>query len=1854
MTLSSPVRVIYPHNDKCFVPWQDYVTIPDVALIPLDTRVTTITPNASTMQVARGNVVSDADGNRQATILVPGGTTAQIFLANGTTQPVSNLNVRLTEYTVGSNGPTAMSAQLPPATAYTYAVEIRADESIAKIAGRDALLSQTIYFYVENFLNIPVGKIVPVGYYDNDKATWVPSDNGKVIKLLSVTGGFADLDVTGDNVADTGAALSDMGITDAERIKLAGLYAPGQTLWRAPITHFSSWDLNFAGGFPLDATGPAENNAGPVDQSVEQDSCEASGSIIECENQVLGERVAVAGTPYTLNYRSDRVPGRLSTLRLNLGGPTLPASLLGIRVFSTIAGQSQILSHPPLPNQTHDIVANHQDVYGRTVQGGQLITGSIDYEYPLLYMDSSGTNVRSFNRVQTSNTVLGSRNLPAALSMPFVGIAGEGITDARALGIGGWTLSDHHFYDNNTRVMHTGDGRRRRAAAVGNIIKTIGGTGVDGITGDGGPALQATLNPLAGLAIGPDGTVYFCNYSEGALHLSLLRRISPGGSIFRVAGLANGAGYNGDNILAINARLSCLDVAVAPDFSIYIADLVNRRVRRVNANGVISTVAGNGTNTLGADDVLATQTGAVPTNVAIGTDGSFYFRDQILSVSNGISRIRQVSTDGIISTVVDCPKTDCASGGLAVGADGSVYFDERASGAARIKRLRPDGATEIFAGSGQCQVGVDGLVSGVAATQANICNVTSISLAPDGSLYFADSNSPAIAVIKADGIIAVFAGKAFGSLSDGILARDAKLDTVHVRVGFDGAIYLSTRAQTSGPANARIRRISAPLPGFTNTSFIVASQNGSEVYSFDAEGRHVNTKHGLTGGILKEFTYDNAGRLASITEKTGGTDNVTTIQRDINGNPTKIVGPFGHETSLAVDANGFLSSIANPGGDTIQLLSTSGGLITSFTDPRNKTSTYSYDSNGRLAIAADPAGGSQALVRTSSPGQYQVTRTTGLKRTSTYKVEELPGNDRRRTITAPDNTQIIAQENSSAGNKHVTAPDNTLIVEQLGSDPRFAMQAPFMTSQTLTPPVGPTTVTTSSKTATLSNASDPSSLTSLTESSAINGRITTMTYTQSTKTGVSTSPAGRTSSVTIDSLGRLASAQISGLNATNVVYDARGRVATITRGSGPSARTTSFGYDAAGLVSSMTDPLGRVTQINYDSADRMTSKVFPDGRIVNIAYDAAGNIATLTPPGRPAYTFAYSDRNELTALTPPAVAGSGPNSYTLNLDKQLTSASRPDNRSVLLDYDAGGRVSSRSYSASGVTTGTDTFTYDSAGRLSTIEAASGVNLQYSYIGALMTGITWTGAIAGDVEFAYDNSLRLVSESVDGGDTVNFTYDNDDYLIGVGGLTITRNPQHGLATAAALGNVSTSATYTGFGEVDTYSATANGSPIFSNTFTYDKLGRITQKVETIGGVTSTYDYTYSLADQLTGVSKDSVAIESYAYDDNGNRASATLGGIATPATYDNQDRLLTYGAVTFGYSGAGDLQSKNNGGQITSYQYDQIGNLLSVTLPGGTVVSYVVDGRGRRVGKKINNVFTKRFLYGDALRPVAELDGTGTLINRFVYGDGDVPAYMTKAGISYRMVTDHVGNVRLVVNATTGAIAQRIDYDSFGNVTFDSSPGFQPFGFAGGLYDQDTGLVRFGARDYTPATGRWTIKDPILFDGGDLNLYAYVGNNPVNFTDPGGLDPFDDLLDPEKRGEVFKKINPTVCPQNNCPATANRMFDYLSRKDTSAAACLPPGKRYRFEGNYKGVHFTDLVDPLPGGHGTFVQVWGKRTGGESDHHFTIVNIQGKNYIIDAYGGGREPRSDIEKYFKEQGFDLGGFQVRIVPCESGNCR
>jgi RHS repeat-associated protein len=301
-------------------------------------------------------------------------------------------------------------------------------------------------------------------------------------------------------------------------------------------------------------------------------------------------------------------------------------------------------------------------------------------------------------------------------------------------------------------------------------------------------------------------------------------------------------------------------------------------------------------------------------------------------------------------------------------------------------------------------------------------------------------------------------------------------------------------------------------------------------------------------------------------------------------------------------------------------------------------------------------------------------------------------------------------------------------------------------------------------------------------------------------------------------------------------------------------------------------------------------------------------------------------------------------------------------------------------------------------------------------------------------------------------------------------------------------------------------------------------------------------------------------------------------------------MAAYNTLTFTYNANGDLVTRTNTttSTTTTYSYDVFGNLVRVTLPTGTVITYEIDGLNRRIGKKVNGVLQKRWVYMDQTRIAAELSAAGAITKRFIYGSkANIPDYMLVGTAKYRIISDHLGSPRLIVRQSDGVVVQRTNHDEFGRVTEDTSPGYLPFGFAGGLYDNQTGLVRFGARDYDAETGRWTSKDPILFRGGDTNLFGYVENDPVNWVDAGGLTK-------DKPGQVVNNDGlsggggPATIPAGSTVYVApNGQAAVAPRGSTVGPTSNGAGLRIIPPGSQAGGSTVRLMDPTsqyPNGYG----------------------------------------------------------------------
>jgi len=1700
LTVSFQKSGYLPVKRRVDVPWQDYFEVPDVVMVPLDSQVTTIDLDQGVTLMAESSVSDDVDGQRHSAVIFPAGTSAELQLPGGGTQAISSLNIRATEYTVGENGPAAMPGILPTTSAYTYAVELSADEALAGGA-TGVTFNQPVFNYVENFLDFPVGVAVPTGYYDHEKSHWVASKNGLVIKIVSISGGLADIDVDGDDIADTGTALSDLGFTDAEREKLGAAYSAGQSLWRVPMTHFSPADHNYPWGPPFDAFPPRIFGPAKVEPETECGVTTANSSIIECQNQTVGERIPITGTPFTLNYRSSQVPGRKTgrTLKIQLSGGSVPASLKRIDLSLSIAGQKHGQSFPPSPNQSTTFVWDGKDAYHREVSGKHTVTGAIGYVYEAEYYSPAESEI-AFNKFGTQAFVNARQDI--VLYQYFQ--ATLGTYDANSQGLGGWMLDVHKVYDPVGRVLVSGGGTSRGGAHnQQGIISRVAGRveSASGFSGDGGPATSAMMDRPLDVFVMPDGGFLFTDHDNHRI-----RQVSADGIITTIAG--NGSStHSGDGGPATAAGTpDPLSVTMGPDGSIYFTESRNR-IRRITTDGLISTIAGTGAPGFSGDGGQATLAQISPSKgLAFAPDGTLYFGDSVSFSEFAGGRIRKVDTNGIIDTIAGSSSYDYSGDGgpaiaatmrgpddLAIGPDGHIFI----ALLTRVRAITPDGLILTIAGNGT--EGSSG--DGGPAWEAQLDHAAGLAVIKD-ALYIADEDSDLVRKVDSEGIITTVVGSVEGDVAfgDGGPVLAAGFDLISgLDIDPQGGLYISDDGEN------QVRHVATLMPGFSSGDLGIASRDGSEYYQFNAAGKHLRTWHGLTGAVLYEFAYDADGLLETITD---GDAKVTTIMRDSDGNPTGIESPFGQVTSTSVDFNGYINRITNPASESFHINSSPGGLIEQTTDPRGRISSYAYDNVGRLTSQSDNANFSQDFERVESVDGFTVTRTTGMARSFEYEIQLPRSGKQQNTNTAPDGSQATSDYGLSAGTLNSTSVTGMTYQVEQGPDPRFGMQAPFSNSTEVTAPGGPTLTVSSSSNAVLTNQSDPFSLEILDGTVTVDGRTTMSNYTAATRTLVTTSPEGRTTQLEIDEQGRIVSSQYADLAPLAVSFNSLGQLETLSSGSGSEQRMTSFTYGVDGFRAGLTDGLGRTTSMTRDAAGRITSKTLPGDISVLFSYSPGGELEGITPPGQPEHGFTYTLHGQRESVVPPVVSGSGPSTFAYNADRQLSTINRSGGEEITFEYDADGRVQGIELSEEGISAAVYSFSYITGDLLDTVTGPGSQTVSYDYQGDLVTGVTWGGMVEGSFTRTFDSAFRASSETVNAESAITFTYDNDDLVTGAGALSITRSATNGLADGTSLGVVSDAWTYNNFGEIEGYSASANATPVYEVDYTRDKLGRITQKVETVSGVADTYDYDYDPRGQLLEVQKNSAVIESYSYDDNGNRTSATVNSITTNATLDDQDRMTAYGDNTFTYSPAGRLATKTEPGDlVTEYDYDVVGNLLGVTLTDATEVTYGLDGPDRRVQRSVDTVITHRFLY-DGILPVAELDESGTVVSQFVYVGGNVPEYLIRDGVNYRIVADQVGSVRLVINASTGMIAQRIDYDSFGNVLVDTNPGFQPFGFAGGLYDPATALVRFGMRDYYPEVGRWTVKDPTGFGGNDSNLYRYVNNDPVNLIDSTGTDFWD--------------------------------------------------------------------------------------------------------------------------------------------------
>jgi RHS repeat-associated protein len=793
---------------------------------------------------------------------------------------------------------------------------------------------------------------------------------------------------------------------------------------------------------------------------------------------------------------------------------------------------------------------------------------------------------------------------------------------------------------------------------------------------------------------------------------------------------------------------------------------------------------------------------------------------------------------------------------------------------------------------------------------------------------------------------------------------------------------------------------------------------------------------------------------------------------------------------LTIDADNHLIRITYPDSMFYSFEYTPDGLMTTEIESAGNQFDHLFDTHGRLTDVYDEEGGHWNYNRTVfDTGDILVQSQTAEGNTTSYLDHTYSTGEYESTVTDADGAQTLFNRSDDGLTVNKSLPCGMDLSYKYGLDPEYKYE--FVKESSELAPSGLERITLNDKTYQDTDADYMPDF--ITETVSVNGKTTTLSNNVLQAQKIVTSPESRTVTINYDPATLVTNSIVTpGLFETSYSYDVKGRLASTTT----NIRATSFGYNSQGFFDHVTDPENHTTSYGYDEVGRVTAVNRPDGSSLGFTYDLNGNMTILTNPILVNHGFGYNKVNLQSSYQSPL---SGTYSYVYDRDRRLTRTNFPSGFQINNIY------TNNQLTQIQTPEGNIDLSYLCSSKVGLINKGT-ESLAYGYDGKLLTSETLNGTLNKALAYGYNNDFNLTSFTYAGA-TNSYTYDNDGLLTSSGIYTIARNVQNGLAESVSGGELALTRTFDGYAEIEAEDFNVNGQNPSSWSTIRDNADRIITKTETVDGVAANNAYTYDHMGRLLTVSKDGALVEEYQYDANGTRIQEMnlQRGIASRSmTYSNEDHLLTAGSASYQYDADGFLVNKTDGSGTTAYNYSSRGELLSVNLPDGRVIEYVHDPLTRRIAKKVNGVVVEKYLWQGLTRLLAIYDGNENLLMRFEYADGRMPVAMASGGSTYYLGYNQVGSLR-VVSDSAGNVVKRIDYDSFGNILSDTNPAFAvPFGFAGGLQDRDTGLVQFGARDYDPDTGRWAAKDPMLFAGGDTDLFGYVQNNPVNRNDPTGL------------------------------------------------------------------------------------------------------------------------------------------------------
>lgn len=975
-----------------------------------------------------------------------------------------------------------------------------------------------------------------------------------------------------------------------------------------------------------------------------------------------------------------------------------------------------------------------------------------------------------------------------------------------------------------------------------------------------------------------------------------------------------------------------------------------------------------------------------------------------------------------------------------------------------------------------------------------------------------------------------------------------------------------------------------------NGTTYVYKRRGNTIFTFDTATGRLSSESDLAGSIASTpyattFTYDGSGHLSTAKDPAGRTYAFTWTGAHI----TSVKDSANRQIDYGYDANGNLTDVYGVGtirtggtddnSDRTQYGYTSAHLLNSWRTPANygKTGTPApvmsmvYDAKERVTSQTDAIGRTTTFVYGPDTatgllqGQTQVTDPAGHKTIDTYDTNGLLTSETRGAGTADSGTWKYTYDPVSLGvttavdpGGHTTtysyddhgnrisssdAAGNTTVYQYDNAGHQVLSISPtgLRTATTYSTAGVPTQVSVSETSAPLGNST-------VSTTAAPGVRTIGYGYSDAAHPGLRTSTTdarGKVTTIGYDTYGDVISISDPLSHKTLMGYNtATGWLTSTVSPSGtsngitttcapPAKGCTTYGHDAWGNTTIVTDPLGHQSKAAFDANGRKTSTTDANTHTTVITYDAAGQAISTKAPDNTVTSTAYTPTGKVAS----------------NMDglKNKTSYGYDGQDRQITVTDADNHTTTTAYDPAGLTTKTITpknvsasYSYDTSGRLASLSYSDGTpgisGVVYDQNNRKISATDGTGTST----WAFDEFGEITKHTNGAGSTIGYGYDqagnlaSESYPGWNGAVTRNYDDSERLSTVADMSGNTTTIGYTLDGQINKL-AYPNGTAVIN---TLNDAGQLTAQALTKGATAlASLSYTRDNAGQLTGQTPTGTPgqAETYAYTPNNQLGTVTTGGTPSANAYDAANNATTVrngsqafdpanqlcwsstttisspscatkpaGATAYAYDADGNRTSTTpTSGAASTYTYNGADELTkAVTAAGTTTYSY--DGAGLR-STKSSGTTTTPFTWDGATTANLLEDGTNT----WIYGPGGVPLEQLTAGPSPQtsfFFSDQIGSTRALTDGT-GNLSGSYGYDAHGAITSHAGTATTPLQYVHGYLDSETGFTYFRARYYDPKTTQFLTRDPAYQK--TLQWYAYAGNNPLNAVDPTGLDWWND-------------------------------------------------------------------------------------------------------------------------------------------------